>query len=85
MIGSVVLDEVPMRVVGVRFHSGKMWLVAVTDERGTVTVRSNAELSLFGDDGSMILHQPSRPGGDIQQTKNGYLWCEVPLIVHIGQ
>lgn len=76
---TVVLDEIPMRIRDIRFVGGQMWLYATTAAPGTYTVRANAELSLFGSDGTLIFHQPARDGGRVEQSKDGFMSCEVPL------
>ena len=81
MIGTVVLDEIPMRITDVKLEHGRFLLYATSLQPRSVSVRANADLTVFGSDGTVIVHQPSRSGGDITETKDGYLNAIVPIVL----
>lgn len=75
--GTVVLDEIICHITDVTFDKGMMWVHATSD-RGSVTVRESADISIFDPDGTLVFHCPSR-GGATKRTVDGHLYVHLPV------
>ena len=76
-IGTIVLDEVVMRIDSIEIHSSMLWVKGHT--HGDYTVRDNADVSIFGEDGSFVLHVPSRDGGNVSYSRGEESRMDVTL------
>ena len=56
-IGTMVIDEVLVPITNVILRDGLIWFRAESAS-ATAAVREGAEISIFGDDGSLVFHAP---------------------------